>query len=36
MRAAHYRWPAAREGERVVFGLLVFAFTGGLGCWPRS
>jgi len=31
MLATHYRRPAVRPSERAVFGLLVFAFIGGLG-----
>jgi hypothetical protein len=31
MPPAHSRRPAVRPGERVIFGLLVFAFIGGLG-----
>jgi hypothetical protein len=31
MRPAQDRWRVAREGERVAFGLLVFAFIAGLG-----
>src|SRR5579862_1829828 len=31
MRPAHDRWRVASEGERVAFGLLVFAFIAELG-----